>query len=166
MPDADFGETKIEDFHDAVRTDLDVARLEIPVHDAAFVGVIECIGDLPGNADRLIQRQRSLPDTFGESRTFDQFHDKVVGAYIVERGDVRMIQGSDRVCLAREPLIEFFSRYFDGCVARQARIFRAIHFPHASDADGADDFVRTESRARCECHVLVRQILPQPLGIR
>ncbi len=56
-------ETKIEHFHAAAGSDLDVGGFEIAVDDALFVRGFEGCGDLSGDAQRLIERQRA----FGEA---------------------------------------------------------------------------------------------------
>ena len=38
-----------------------------------FVGGFQRLGDLLGNRQRLIQRDRSLRDPVGEGRAFDEF---------------------------------------------------------------------------------------------
>ena len=44
-----FGEAEVEHLHGAVRTDLDVGRLEIPVDNALLVRRFKRLGDLPGD---------------------------------------------------------------------------------------------------------------------
>ena len=40
-------QAEVEDLHHAVRRDLDIRRLQIPVNDALLVGGVERLGDLP-----------------------------------------------------------------------------------------------------------------------
>ena len=52
---------------------------------------------------------------------------------------------------------EIAREHFDGHVALQARVLRAVHLAHAARADGHENFVRTEQRARSKhgresCH--------------
>src|SRR6185436_2023794 len=44
-----FRQSEVEDLDDAVRRDLDIRRLEIPVHDAMLVRDLEGLGDLFGD---------------------------------------------------------------------------------------------------------------------
>jgi hypothetical protein len=43
------GEAEVEHFDGAVRTELDVCRLQVAVDDALLVGCLKRIGDLPGD---------------------------------------------------------------------------------------------------------------------
>jgi hypothetical protein len=47
-----------------------------------------------------------LLDPVGERRPFDQLHHKVIRAHVVQRADIRMIQGRDRAGFAIEALGE------------------------------------------------------------
>ena len=58
--DPSLGETEIQHFDDTVRANLDVARLEVAMDDAALVGVIERINDLSRDGRCLVERQRPL----------------------------------------------------------------------------------------------------------
>ena len=48
-----FGEAEVQDLHDAVRRDLDVRRLQVPMNDVLLVRRIECVGDLPGDGESV-----------------------------------------------------------------------------------------------------------------
>ena len=54
------GEPEVEHLDEAVGADLHVARLEIAMHDAALVGVVERLCNLPGDAGCLVKRKRPL----------------------------------------------------------------------------------------------------------
>ena len=58
-----------------------------------------------------------------------------------------MIERCHGARLALEAFIEAFGGDFDGHVASQPRIMRAIDFSHAAGADGTEDLVRAEFRA-------------------
>ena len=131
---------------------LTLPGFEIAMDDAAFVRVVERVGDLPADGRRFVERQRTLLDALGQRRAVDQLHHEIVGADVVERRDVGMIERRDHLRLAREPLTEFLGRDLDGGVARQARVFGAIHLAHPPGADRADDLVDPKFRAGCERH--------------
>jgi hypothetical protein len=64
----------------AVRTELDVGRLQVAGRDAAFVRGIQGVGNLPGDRDGLAHRERSARDVLGERLPLDQFHHQRAGA--------------------------------------------------------------------------------------
>ena len=48
--------------------------------------------DLARDLDRFFERDRSLFDAFGQRRALNQLHDEIIGADVVERADVRMVE--------------------------------------------------------------------------
>ena len=90
--DPTLGETEIQHFDDAVWANLDVARLEVAMDDAALVGVIERINDLSRDGRCLVERQRPLCDLLCQRRPFHELHDEVVVTDVVEGADVGMIE--------------------------------------------------------------------------
>ena len=44
--------------------------------DAGGVRGLQRLGDLPGNGQRLLERDGSLPDAIGQRGTFDQLEDE------------------------------------------------------------------------------------------
>ena len=61
-------QAEVEHLHRAVRPDLDVGRLEVPVDDAEVVCRLERLGDLPGDRRGLGQRDGTQGDAVGERR--------------------------------------------------------------------------------------------------
>ena len=128
------------------------------MNDALLVRRIQRLGDLPGNLQRLSQRKRPLRNQIGERRAVDELQDEPVrGAGILEAidmTDVRVIERREHLSFAleaREPIgiaRERFGQDFDGDVAIQLRIARAIDLAHAARADLAGDFIWAESSAR------------------
>ena len=53
---------KVQHLHGAVIFDLDVGRFQITVDHACFVRGFESFGDLPGDGQRLVERDRALGD--------------------------------------------------------------------------------------------------------
>ena len=49
-----FGEAEIENFNCALRRNLNVGGFQIAVDDAFFVRVLQRLGDLPGDRERVI----------------------------------------------------------------------------------------------------------------
>jgi hypothetical protein len=152
----------VEDFYDAVKTDLDVGGLEIAVDDALLVGGLERIRNLSGNQERFGDRNRTLCDSVGERRPVDELHDeRRCGACLLEtvnRGDVRMIQRGEDFGFAPEPAEaldirrELIRKHFDGDSPLQIRIAGAVDLAHPAFAELSGDFVWAEASARGERH--------------
>ena len=104
----DPGQAEVEQLHLAVAGQLDVGGLQVAVHDPSLVGGLEAQGDLARQRDRLRRRDRPARDAVGERLALDELHHDVVDvagrADVVERADVRVLDGGDRARLAREPL--------------------------------------------------------------
>ena len=94
------GQTEVENLDRAVRSQLDVGRLQIPVNDAGVVRGFKRLGNLAGNGDGFVNRDRSAGDAVGEGVARHQLHDeRARGGMISPRflrsenlGDVGMIQ--------------------------------------------------------------------------
>ena len=75
--------------------------------DDAVLGGFERLGDLTGDRQRLVQRNRATGKTLRQVVTFDQFHhERRSAAAFFEAVDVRdvgMIQGSEHFRLALKP---------------------------------------------------------------
>jgi hypothetical protein len=81
------------------------------MHDPLFVCRFNCLGDLLGDRQRVIDNNGSLRDAIREGRPLDQFHDEGRGALAlletVNGGDVRMIEPGEHFGFAleaRQPL--------------------------------------------------------------
>jgi hypothetical protein len=61
----EFREAEIQHLHHAVRFDFDVSGLQIPMDDSFLVGSFQSIGNLTGDPQRFLQRNRSLLDALG-----------------------------------------------------------------------------------------------------
>ena len=87
----------------------DVGRLEVTVHDAAPMRMVERFGNLDRVAQNLIRRQGTVRQAAGNGFAFQQFHDEVGAAVlfadVVERADVRVIQARDGPGFALESLL-------------------------------------------------------------
>jgi hypothetical protein len=138
-----FRQSEIEDFDGTVRGDFDVSGLEVAVDDAAFVGGLESLGDLAGDGEGFVKGERALPDVLGEGGAFDEFHDQVIGADVVDRADVRMVEGGDGAGFALESFVEFFFGNFDGDRAIEAGIAGSVDLSHAARAEDAFNEIGT-----------------------
>ena len=62
------GQTEVENLDRAIRSQLDVGRLQIPVHDAGIVRGFERLGHLAGNGNGFVNRDRTAGDALGKGR--------------------------------------------------------------------------------------------------
>ena len=133
---------------DAGLDEHDVAGLEIAVNDPMFVRLGQGGGDLRGVAERLVERQRAILQPGGDRVALEQFHHQVVGADVVKRADVGVIQRRNRARLALEAGAELLVGELDGDGAAEARVDGAKDFAHAALAELAFDLVWSQASAR------------------
>jgi len=164
----DFARPKSRDLDLPVRGDLDIGRLEVTVHDAAFVRLFERPGDLPRHRECLVERHRAAREPHGEILTPDQFHrEQVDGRTIGEPGaletidlrNVGVIQGGEQPRFAfqtRDPLrigAERCRQDLDGDLPHQPRIDGAVDLAHTTRAKRGGDLKRADARARLHTHL-------------
>ena len=163
-----FRETEVEDLHLAVRRQLHVRGLEVAVDDALLVRLLERLGDLPRDWQRLVRCDRSPLQPLGEVLALDQLHgDQVNRRAIAKRGrleaielcDVRVVERGEQLRLAleaREPVGvggERGGQQLQSHLAAEPRVRRAVDLAHAAGADRPDDLVRPEALSRRDGHV-------------
>ena len=61
-------QAEVEHLHRAVRPDLDVRGLQVPVDDAVLVRCLECLGDLFRDRQRLFDRDRAARESLRRDR--------------------------------------------------------------------------------------------------
>jgi len=103
-------------------------------------------------------------NALGQIVALDQLHHQranTAGFFeAVNVGDIRMVQGRERLCFAGEPgqsvgvAGEQVRQDFKGDVTIQFRVAGAVDQTHPALADLASDFIDAEPGAGCECHVL------------
>ena len=126
--------------------------------DAAFVRRFECLGNLPaddngvGHWDVPGCRRGAGCDDIEERPTGHELHDQAVGADVVERADVRMVEGGNGACLALEPAADFRRGDLDGHVASEAGVARLIHLAHPAGSEQAANLVGPEPLAATQFH--------------
>ena len=134
----------------AVAIDLEVGGLDVPVHDAAAMRVIEPVGEalqqlkLPVDAEVW-----SFPDALLERETLDELHHdeglSVFLAEVVDRDDVGMLQApSGASFLEKSALYVVVAdnvEELDGDQAIDGRILGAIDVSHAAATKFVDDGV-------------------------
>ena len=115
--------------------------------DAVIVGGFERVGDLAGDGEHLVQRERPAGNARGEVFAVDQLHHQRGTFQAVDLGDVGMVQGREGVSLALEPgkpvwiAGEDVRQDFDRDVPMQLRVASAVDFAHPPGAEGVLDFV-------------------------
>ena len=101
------GQAEVEDLHDPVGSHLHVGGLQVAVDDAALVGVLEGLRHLPGDGQRLLQREPALRDALGQGDALDELHDEGADALRllepVDDGDVRVLEAGQEAGLPLEP---------------------------------------------------------------
>ena len=102
-----FGEAEVQDFDCAVRTQLDVGRLQVAVDDADLMRGFERLGDLTGDGQCLVDRNGPPRDALGEVFSFDELHDDRARAArlldAVDLRNVRVVEGGEHLRLSLEP---------------------------------------------------------------
>ncbi len=151
-------EPEVEHLHRAVRSHLDVRRLQVAMNDALLVGGLERLRNLLRDRQCLVDGNRAVPDSVGERRSLDQLHHERGRArallQAVDGRDVRMVQCGEGLRFTVEPRQAIgvgsnrLGEYLDGHLPRQVGVGCAIHLAHPAHADLGGDFVRAEARAK------------------
>jgi len=134
-----------------VAVDEDVGRLHVAVHDAPLMGMVERRADLPGHAQRDVER-RPLPREHAlQGATAHERHDEErdsrAHAEIVHRHDMRVGEGRSE----RGFLLEASQAHFAGCHlgrqdldgdhVTQRHVPRAVDESHSPGAHCAEELV-------------------------
>jgi hypothetical protein len=155
-----------------------VAGLQVTVHDAAAVRLVERVGDFDSNAQSLVWRQRLARQARGQGFAFQVLHHQevhaVLAADIVENADVGVLQARDGPGLTLKPGAEIRIRTevggkdFDGDGALQPRVARLVDLAHAARAQCADDLIRPELGAGGQGHFCLSsavQLVTKVIGL-
>ena len=119
--------------------------------DAGFVGGLDAGGDLDGQFEGFIQRDRAAVEAFGEGLAFDVLEDEVPGSGLfldaLDAGEVDVAERGKGLGLTLEAfeadgvLGEELRQFLDGDVAVEARVAGQVDNTHAAAADFADELV-------------------------
>ncbi len=130
--------------------------------DALFVRGRQRIGDGRGNREHVGGRHPALGDRGIERLSLDQLHGQEVDAgrlFDREDGDdVRVVDGGEGLGLAPEAVEavavggHLARDHFEGDIAPQLRVGRAVDLTHAAGSQEGDDLKRTEARAGGKRH--------------
>jgi hypothetical protein len=140
----------------------DVRGLEVAMDDTMAMSCVQRIGDLRGDAQRLIELQAPLFEASGERLAVEQRHDDEVRAPrltdVEDAADVGVIEAGDHARLALEPDAgvgvagDVWRQQLDGDAAIEPRVTSPIDLAHPAGADCRDDFVRPETSTRFDVH--------------
>jgi hypothetical protein len=124
--------------------DHDVSGLHVAMHDAFGMRRGQGIGDFRAMEQGLFDREPAAFQLFRQRFAGQQLHHQVVGADVVERTDVAVIQGGDRAGFSLESLVKFLTAGFDRDFSGQTGIGGPVDFSHPSRADLPFDPVRAQ----------------------
>ena len=157
------GQAEVEQLHHAVARDEDVLRLEVAMDDAARVRRREAVGDGRADLDGPPPRQRAALEEAAQRVALEQLRDDVgevaLLLELIERQDVRMRDGRDRLRLALETDARLLVRGetvgedFERDVAADALVVGAVDLAHAACPDRLDDVVRANARSDAQSQV-------------
>ena len=155
-------QSKVQHLHRAIVADLDVGRLEIAMHDAAFVGGLEGFADLARYRQRVVQWKRACRQELLECASLDELQHQSVNAVrileAINRRDVWMIErGEDFGFSTKPPETIHIARYvpwqdLDRDVTLQLRVGRAVDLSHSAGTERAGDLERADPLPDCEAH--------------
>ena len=130
------------------------------------VRLVERIGKRDGDRQELAHRQRAAQQPLGERLALEQLHDQevnaVLGADVVERADVRVLEARDRSGFSRQPLaplgvlVEVLGQHLDRDLAVESGIAGAVDLAHTPGPEEPHDLVGSEPTAGLLCHSVAR----------
>jgi hypothetical protein len=146
-----FGKTEVENLRVPALGDEDVCRLDVAVEDPLPVSGVQSVGDLDPELQDLRCRKRSSGEALPERLALEKLHGdegtSFLLVHIVDRADVRMVQGGRGTRFAPHPLhrLAVFRKVFrqelQGNEAVQLVVFGPVDDPHPSDAELLEDAV-------------------------
>jgi len=129
----------------------DVAGLQISMHHALAMSLVQRVSDLDGMLQGLVERQGALLQSIGERVSFDVLHDHeihaILAADVVERADVGMVQAGDGPGFTLETLLELGvvgevrRRDLDGDRSVEAGVFGLVDLTHPPGPEWSQDLV-------------------------
>ena len=130
------------------------AGFQIPMNDSFLMGGFERLCDLPGDPERLLDRNPAARDALVQALAVHEFENKellpVEFVEAVDLRDMRMIQGGEELGFATEAsdtiriVRERYGHDLERDFPSELGVFRAIDFAHAAAAEQGDDLVAAE----------------------
>src|SRR5262249_43327116 len=156
------GQAEVEDLDAPVLGQEEVVGLEVPVGDAAGVGGGEARAHLHRYLPGLAQRQRTAVEPGAQRLALQQLEHRVgssvLGAHVVDRHDVRMLEGSDGSGLPLEAMQAVGTGRpvggddLDRYLTLQTRVAGAVNLAHSARPEWGDNLIRAETTSRRERH--------------
>ena len=151
----ELGEPEVQDLDAPFARHHHVARLQVPVHDAALVRGRQRVGERHGDLEESRKGETARRDERVEGFALHQLHgEKAAGAVLLDRvdgHDVGVIERGERAGLAFETgqalrvLRHRRREHLDRHVAAELRVGGPVHLAHPARADGGGDPVVTEA---------------------
>ncbi len=144
-------QTEIQHFHFAFGRHLHVGGFQVAVNDIFPVRGFEGFCNLRGDLQGFLNRKRAGLQSIGQRLAGNKFHHETTHAVCllqaVDRCDIRVVQRGQHAgfaletCEAFRIVHEICGKDFDGHVAPELVVVRAIHFTHSASADRGKNFV-------------------------
>jgi len=142
------GHAEVQDFYLAGRSEHDVFRLNVAVHNSLLVRGAKSLGALGGNLKKFSQGHRpgeTPPQGFSLHELHYQESFAVVFDYVVERGHMRICKAGNPLSLLLEAapatrvVAQAGSQALERDGAFQFCIFRAVNFAHPAFTQAVGD---------------------------
>ena len=145
----ELGDSEVEYLRPTAIVDHDVSRLDVAVHDAVSVRLLESVGNFGGDAHDLADRHRAALQPIAQRLPFDVLHGDegraVVGfARLVDDGHIRMREfgGRDRFTNEAPLRLRLCAREdLQRDVSLQRRILGQVHLPHPAHPKWSNDAI-------------------------
>jgi hypothetical protein len=147
-------DAEVEDLGLAAPRQVDVARLDVAVHDPRLMGFRQRIRHVNADIENGLQRERPGIDEVLEALALEKLHNEVgqavVLADIMDRTDRGMVEGRGRLRLSFEAgktfgvAGEISWEDFDGHLTVEARIPGTINLTHPAGSDGTHNLIGSE----------------------
>ncbi len=131
--------------------DEEVRGLDVAMDDPAAMRCVERVSNLPGEIEYARDRDRSCFDQLPDGSSLQPFHGDerltVLIAELVDRADVRMLEGRRQSRFAFEPRApvrsraDIFLQELDGNFTAEPEVLRAVHHSHAAIAEAVEQTV-------------------------
>ena len=137
-----FGDAKIGDLHPAVFVEKKILRFDVAVDNAPVVGELQRVTQRRHDGQSFLRREFSRAQKLAKIRAVHKFHEQKIKSArlseVVNGDNVGMVQGRQRLRLAREAFGEFPVAHalrrqeFERDEAVQRPLPRLVNHPHAA----------------------------------
>ena len=155
-------QAEVEDLHATVFGQKNVFGFEIAMNHSCRMGRRQTLRDAAARFQHLPNRHRTVPQPLAQRLSLQKFGDDVgravIPAHVKDRDYVGMIESCCCLRLQVEAPQAFgvarpeIGKDLDRHVAPQSCVPRAVNFAHPAGADGRDNLVRIQPRARWKWH--------------